>query len=70
MAECLRPTAALVFACGLLQQAMFVVAILVGIALAKRIVPTLVSRAPKRLASAASLALGVGFFVQVLVSMA
>lgn len=46
---------------------MFAFAVLVGIALAKRLAPAFVARAPKRLASAVALALGVGFFVQVLV---
>jgi hypothetical protein len=51
-------------------QAMFVLAVLTVLALGRRLVPGIVARAPKRLAAAVSLALGIGFFVQVLVTMA
>jgi hypothetical protein len=50
-------------------QAMFVLVLLATIALVKAVAPTVSARAPKRLAAGISLALGIGFFVQVLVTM-
>jgi hypothetical protein len=51
-------------------QAMFVLVLIALVMLAKRLAPTLADRAPKRLAAGLSLVLGIGFFVQVLVTMA